>query len=172
VAEAGAVLYVVEVAFGDRDFVLTQADNPHHIQLRTWHELWLKERAINLGVAHLTRQVPDWGKVAWIDGDCHFARYDWANETLHLLEHYPIVQMWSELLAEYKGPLLFGEFSIADAFFAPVVMRLRTYSAPVPPIVASYIARAVETPGIAAWIADALAEKDFLQFEEPYRTKP
>ena len=51
-------------------------------------------------------------------------------------------------------------------------MRLRTYAAPVPPIVASYIARAVETPGIAAWIADALAEKDFLQFEEPYRTKP
>jgi glutathione S-transferase len=68
--------------------------------------------------------------------------------------------------------MLFGEFSISDAFFAPVVMRLRTYAAPVPSIVAAYIARAVETPGIAAWIADALAEKDFLQFEEPYRTKP
>jgi len=42
----------------------------------------------------------------------------------------------------------------------------------VPGSVASYMARVVETPGISAWIADALAEKDFLQFEEPYRTKP
>jgi glutathione S-transferase len=38
--------------------------------------------------------------------------------------------------------------------------------------VAAYIARAAEMPGIAAWIADARAENDFLQFEEPYRTKP
>src|SRR5689334_13918162 len=78
----------------------------------------------------------------------------------------------SELLETHGGPMLFGEFSIADAFFAPVAMRLRTYRAPVPPIVAAYIGRVAEAPGIAAWIADALAEKDFLQFEEPYRTKP
>ena len=83
-----------------------------------------------------------------------------------------IVQMWGGLLAQHGGPMLFGEFSIADAFFAPVAMRLRTYRAPVPPIVAAYIGRVAEAPGIAAWIADALAEKDFLQFEEPYRTKP
>jgi glutathione S-transferase len=83
-----------------------------------------------------------------------------------------IVALWSELLETHGGPMLFGEFSIADAFFAPVVMRLRTYAVPVPPAVAAYMARAVEKPGIAAWIADALAEKDFLQFDEPYRTKP
>ena len=35
-----------------------------------------------------------------------------------------IVAMWTELLREHGGPLLFGEFSIADAYFAPVVMRL------------------------------------------------
>jgi glutathione S-transferase len=83
-----------------------------------------------------------------------------------------IVALWSELLETHGGPMLFGEFSIADAFFAPVVMRLRTYAVPVPPAVAAYMARVVEKPGIAAWIADALAEKDFLQFDEPYRTKP
>ena len=83
-----------------------------------------------------------------------------------------IVALWSELLEVHGGPMLFGEFSIADAFFAPVAMRLRTYAAPVPPSVAAYIARAAEMPGIAAWIADARAENDFLQFEEPYRTKP
>jgi glutathione S-transferase len=83
-----------------------------------------------------------------------------------------IAALWSELLEVHGGPMLFGEFSIADAFFAPVAMRLRTYAAPVPSSVAAYIARAAEMPGIAAWIADARAENDFLQFEEPYRTKP
>ena len=94
VAEAGAILYTVEVAFGDRDFVLTEPDNPRHVQLRTHHELWLKERAINIGVSRLPS---DWKYVAWVDPDCIFARHDWADETRHLLQHYPIVQMWSQL---------------------------------------------------------------------------
>lgn len=95
VEESGAILYVIEVAFGDRDFVVTQSDNPRHIQMRTYHELWLKERAINLAV---TRLPQDWEYVAWLDGDFMFARPDWANETLHLLQHYPIIQMWSQLV--------------------------------------------------------------------------
>ena len=82
-----------------------------------------------------------------------------------------IVEMWSGLLEAHGGPLLFGDFTIADAYFAPVVMRLRTYGVPVPPAVAAYIGRVVELPGVAAWIQDALAERDFLDFEEPYRTK-
>ncbi len=94
VAESGAIVYVVEVAFGDRDFVVTKPGNPHHIQLRTWHELWMKERAINIGVSRLPA---DWKYVAWVDPDCHFIRYDWANETIHLLQHFPVLQMWSQL---------------------------------------------------------------------------
>lgn len=94
VAESGAILYTVEVAFGDRDFVVTSPDDPHNLQLRTSHELWLKEAAINLVVQRLPL---DWKYVAWVDADCHFARYDWANETLHLLQHYPVIQMWSQL---------------------------------------------------------------------------
>jgi len=81
-----------------------------------------------------------------------------------------MTQLWQEALAESGGPYLFGEYSIADAYFAPVVMRMRTYALPVPPDVAAYIERAVAAKGTAAWIRDALAEKDFLQFEEPYRT--
>jgi len=80
--------------------------------------------------------------------------------------------MWSELLSAHGGPLLFGEFTIADAFFAPVVMRLRGYALPVPADVAAYMDRVVALPGVAAWIEDALAEKDFLDFEEPYRSAP
>ena len=82
-----------------------------------------------------------------------------------------IVAMWNELLAEHGGPMLFGAFSIADAFFAPVVMRFRTYAVPVPPPIAAYMERVIALPGVAAWIADALAEKDFLAFEEAYRTQ-
>jgi hypothetical protein len=48
-------------------------------------------------------------------------------------------------------------------------MRIRTYALPVPAPVAAYIERLCALPGVKAWIDDALAEKDFLDFEEPYR---
>ena len=67
--------------------------------------------------------------------------------------------------------MLFGPFSVADAYYAPVVMRLRTYALPVPEEVAAYMQRVVELPGVQAWIADALREQDFLDFEEPYRLR-
>ena len=81
-----------------------------------------------------------------------------------------LIGMWSALLDAYRGPLLFGEFSIADAYFAPVAMRLKTYGVPVPPDIAAYLARVSALPGVAAWTAGALAERDFLDFEEPYRS--
>lgn len=81
-----------------------------------------------------------------------------------------IVALWQEALASSGGPFLFGDYSIADAYFAPVVTRLRTYALPVPADVAAYIDRVLASPGVAAWIADALEEKDFRPFEEAYRT--
>ncbi len=81
-----------------------------------------------------------------------------------------VIQLWQEALAESGGPFLFGDYSIADAFFAPVVTRLRTYALPVPADVAAYMERALAAKGTAAWIRDALEEKQFLQFEEDYRT--
>jgi glutathione S-transferase len=80
-----------------------------------------------------------------------------------------LVDMWQELLAAHGGPLLFGDFSVADAYFAPVCMRLKTYALPVPPTVAAYIERVCALPGVQAWMDEARAEKDFLDFEEPYR---
>jgi glutathione S-transferase len=82
-----------------------------------------------------------------------------------------LVEMWSGLLAEHGGPMLFGSFSIADAFFAPVCVRMKTYALPLPQLIADYVQRVHELPGVAAWIAGALAEQDFLDFEEPYRLK-
>jgi glutathione S-transferase len=80
-----------------------------------------------------------------------------------------IVSMWSSLLKAHGGPLLFGHFSVADAYFAPVVMRLKTYALPVPADVASYMDRVCALPGVKSWIDDALAEQDFIDFEEPFR---
>jgi glutathione S-transferase len=81
-----------------------------------------------------------------------------------------LVSLWQTLLNTYQGPMLFGDFCMADAYFAPVCTRLKTYALPVPPDVAAYVARVLALPGVQAWVNDALAEHDFLAFEEPYRT--
>ena len=77
--------------------------------------------------------------------------------------------MWGDLLQAHGGPMLFGAFSIADAYFAPVCMRLRTYALPISDTVRAYVDRVAALPSVAAWMTDALAEQDFLDFEEPYR---
>ena len=83
-----------------------------------------------------------------------------------------IVQMWSGLLEAHGGPMLFGaQFGIADAYFAPICTRIQTYGLPVPAAISAYIERVLALPGVRAWIADALAEKDFVAFDEPYRTQ-
>jgi len=83
-----------------------------------------------------------------------------------------IDSLFSSLLKQHKGPMLFGEFSIPDAYFAPVVMRIKTYALPVSAETQAYIDRLCAMPGVKAWIDDALAEKDFIDIEEPFRTKP
>lgn len=82
-----------------------------------------------------------------------------------------LVEMWSELLDQHGGPLLFGQFSIADAFYAPVCMRLITYGLPVPGHITDYVQYVRQLPGVQAWIEDALAEQDFVPFDEPYRAR-
>ena len=81
-----------------------------------------------------------------------------------------LVAMWTDALAQSGGPFLVGEFSIPDAYFAPVVARLRTYAAPVPAAISAYMERVWASRGVSAWVRDALEEKEFLAFEEPYRT--
>jgi len=83
-----------------------------------------------------------------------------------------LVGMWSERLATHSGPMLFGNFSIADAYFAPVCMRIATYELPVPEAVAAYVQRVQALPGVQAWVQDALAEHDFVVDDEPYRVAP
>ncbi|RYF43953.1 MAG: glutathione S-transferase family protein [Comamonadaceae bacterium] len=81
-----------------------------------------------------------------------------------------IVAMWSDALEQHGGPMLFGDFSIADAYFAPVCIRLKNFALPVPGHITDYIRRVLALPGVKAWIDEALAEKDFVVHDEPYRT--
>jgi glutathione S-transferase len=83
-----------------------------------------------------------------------------------------IVQMWEQQFRENGGPFLFGAFSIADAYYAPVCSRIKTYALPVPAAVQAYVERIHALPAMQAWVADALAEHDFIEFDEPYRTAP
>lgn len=96
VETASAVLHVVEVAFGGRPFEITDPRNPNHFQLRVhMQELWHKENALNLLIADVIRRNPEAKYFAWVDADVQFARPDWAQETVHQLQHYHVVQMWS-----------------------------------------------------------------------------
>jgi len=80
-----------------------------------------------------------------------------------------ISQLWTDAVQESGGPFLFGGFCAADAFFAPVVMRATRYGLPLPAAAQAYAKRLEAHPAVQAWVEAALAEKDFLDFEEPYR---
>lgn len=93
----------------------------------------------------------------------------WRDKPAVRADVQRLVDMWSALLQTHGGPLLFGAFTIADAFFAPVCMRIKAYGLPVPEPIAAYIDRVCALPGVRAWMDGALAEHDFREFEEPYR---
>jgi glutathione S-transferase len=81
-----------------------------------------------------------------------------------------IETIFTELLTQHGGPFLFGkQFTVADAYFAPVCMRFKTYALSHNTAVNAYIEHLRAAPGVAQWIAAALVEDDFRDFEEPYR---
>ena len=140
------------------------------------HQLWPRERKVRArarsvcGEMHagfnalrthcpmnIEAKLPEAGAIAWRDQPG--VRADVER----------IVAIWTALLEEHGGPLLFGEFTIADAYFAPVCMRIRTYALPVPTAIREYVSRVCALPSVQAWVREALAERDFREFEEPYR---
>ena len=93
--EENIILYVVELVYEGQSFMITDADNPRHLQLSTkTAPLWHKENLINLGIRRLL--PPHWKAVAWIDADIEFESCTWASDTLKLLNGYKdIVQLFS-----------------------------------------------------------------------------
>ncbi|KES18189.1 Glutathione S-transferase [Gilliamella apicola SCGC AB-598-I20] len=64
---------------------------------------------------------------------------------------------------------LFGNFSIADAFYAPLCLRLKNYHIATSSSVSNYIDIICNTKGIKDWINEALQERSFVAMDEPYR---
>ncbi|HEU4852416.1 MAG TPA: glutathione S-transferase family protein [Telluria sp.] len=78
-----------------------------------------------------------------------------------------ICEIWEECLSRFgHHRFLFGDFSIADAFYAPVVMRFKTYGVSLAPALQAYCERVESHPAVARWISEALAETERAEHHE------
>jgi hypothetical protein len=88
------ILYIVELAYKDQKFIITDKKNKKHLQLRTDVPIWHKENMINLGVKYLLPK--NYKAFAWVDADIEFESSTWALDTLKILNGAKdIVQIWS-----------------------------------------------------------------------------
>jgi glutathione S-transferase len=72
-----------------------------------------------------------------------------------------VKEIWTECLATYKGPYLFGKHpSLADAMYAPVVTRFLSYDVPMDKACAAYAKAIMALPAMQEWVAAAKAEPD------------
>jgi glutathione S-transferase len=140
------------------------------------HNLWPQDRAARAQARSICAEMHS-GFTA-LRGSCpmnieahlpEIGALIWRDKPAVRADLHRIASMWTDLLAAHGGPMLFGQFSVADAYYAPICMRIKTYALPVPEAVAAYVDRVCALPGVRAWVAGALAEKDFRDFEEPYR---
>ena len=69
-----------------------------------------------------------------------------------------IETMWTDCIERYGGPFLFGGFGAADAMYAPIVARFRTYAIPVATVALAYMQAMVQLPAYAEWEAAARKE--------------
>jgi len=84
-----------------------------------------------------------------------------------------IVGLWTECRERFggAGSLLFGKFSVADAFFAPVVMRFQAYAVKVPAVVQEYCEAVKALAAVREWCDAARRETEFVAADEPYAKK-
>lgn len=78
-----------------------------------------------------------------------------------------VCEIWEECLSRFgHHNFLFGDFSIADAFYAPVVMRFNTYGVALAPALQAYCERVKAHPAVARWVAEAMAETEIASRHE------
>ncbi len=71
-----------------------------------------------------------------------------------------IVALWSDCRRTYgaEGPFLFGRYTFADAMFAPVATRFRTYGVPLDERARAYVDASLAHPAVEEWIGAARRE--------------
>ena len=77
-----------------------------------------------------------------------------------------IDDIWSRCMERHPGGWLYGEFSIADCFYAPVVMRFKTYGVALSELAAQYQAFALEQTALNRWVESALTETEIIPEDE------
>jgi glutathione S-transferase len=85
-----------------------------------------------------------------------------------------IVALWTSCHERFGqgGELLFGRFTITDAFYAPVVTRFVTYAVELPPAARRYADAVLRLPAVEAWSAAGRAEPEVVAEDEPYAATP
>ena len=81
-----------------------------------------------------------------------------------------IAEIWQSCRARFgkSGELLFGRFSISDAYYAPVATRFLTYAVTLPPAAQRYADALLALPAVREWMAQARRETEFVRADEPY----
>ncbi|MBM3357273.1 MAG: glutathione S-transferase family protein [Betaproteobacteria bacterium] len=81
--------------------------------------------------------------------------------------------IWSECRGRFGegGALLFGKFTVPDAYYAPVVMRFLTYVVSLPPLARDYVEAVRGLPSVTEWMDAACRETAFVAADEPYAAK-
>jgi glutathione S-transferase len=81
-----------------------------------------------------------------------------------------VAALWSDCRSRYGagGDLLFGHFTVADAYYAPVAMRFISYAVSLPPAARGYVEAVRNLPAVAEWMAAAKRETAFVAADEPY----
>ncbi|MCH7308585.1 glutathione S-transferase family protein [Acinetobacter sp. NIPH 1852] len=97
----------------------------------------------------------------------HIGQKLWAEHDQLRADVARIEQIWSERPSE--DSFLCGEFSVADAFYAPVVMRFVCFQFPVSASSQAYMQKILSLASVQQWIAEAKQEQMFVLVDEPYR---
>jgi glutathione S-transferase len=79
-----------------------------------------------------------------------------------------VIEIWADCQQRYVSDdgWLFGRFSIADAMYAPVVLRFRTYGINLPDAAQAYPDRLLESHAVQNWLAAAESETEVIEKEE------
>jgi glutathione S-transferase len=98
----------------------------------------------------------------------------WSQRLSHDIER--IAQIFDESRRRFgqDGDYLFGRYSIADCFFAPVAFRFQTYGVALPGPSGEYVQSLLAHSHVRTWERDALAETTVIEADEPrtlYRDK-
>ena len=142
-------------AEADALYEVPRHGNVHLLHMTDCHAqllpVYFREPSVNLGVGAAKDALP------------HVVGERLLKEQPGVRSDLDRVQvLWADALQTSGGPFLFGAFGIADAFFAPVAMRFRTYGVPLDAVCADYVGRIEQANVLGPQIAMSFANAAFL----------